>query len=120
MTAIQKKQIENFLNGYSSSLKLLRLERYEADFFGGGAFSALVSTPSEAPLAKAKMYEVRHFVLSLGNCDERLLLYYHYLKGESVAKCAELLGVSERTAFRLKNKALALAFCEASKRGILN
>lgn len=95
------------------------MERYEAEFFGGGAFTAFGSMPSEAPLAKAKMYEVRHFVLSLGNCDEKLLLYYHYLKGDSVAKCAELLGVSERTAFRLKIKALKLAFHEAQKRGIL-
>ena len=63
----------------------------------------------EAPLARARMYEIRHFINSLPNSDEKILLYYHYIKGESIEKCAELLGMSRSSAFRLKRKALILA-----------
>ncbi len=66
--------------------------------------------PCEAPLARAKMFDVRHFILSLPNGNEKLLLYFHYIKGESVWRCGELLGVSERAAFRIKARALAMAY----------
>ena len=65
---------------------------------------------NEAALARAKMFDVRHFILGLGNCDEKLFLYYHYVKGESTERCSELLGLSRRSAFRLKRKALGLAY----------
>ena len=64
----------------------------------------------EAPLARAKMFGVRHFILGLDNSDEKLFLYYHYIKNESVERCGELLGISRRTAYRLKEKALSLAY----------
>ncbi len=109
LSAEQKRITENYLLGYTTNQKLLRLAKYEADYFGGGNKGEGVM-PSEAPLARARMYEVRHFILSLDNSDEKLLLYYHYIKGESVDRCAELLGVSSRTAFRIKARALQMAF----------
>lgn len=116
----QKQAIDDYLRGYSTSYKLMRLARYEQEFFGGGRLSEdEVSSPAEGPLAKAKMFEIRHFVLSLPNCDEKLLLYYHYVKGESVERCAELIGVSRRTAFRLKSRALSIAYDRANKEKIL-
>ena len=109
LTAEQKRITESYLLGYTMNQKLLRLAKYESDFFGGGNKGEGVM-PSEAPLARARMYEVRHFILSLDNSDEKLLLYYHYVKGESIEKCAELLGVSTRTAFRIKARALRMVF----------
>ena len=41
----------------------------------------------------------------LPNSDEKLLLYYHYVKGENVERCAELLGISRSSGFRLKKRA---------------
>ena len=62
----QKQAIDDYLRGYSTSYKLMRLARYEQEFFGGGRLSEdEVSSPAEGPLAKAKMFEIRHFVLSL-------------------------------------------------------
>ena len=60
-------------------------------------------------LARARMYEIRHFINSLPNCDEKLFLYYRYVRGESVERCAEMLGISRSSAYRLKNRALSLA-----------
>ncbi len=100
-------EIENYLKGYAMNRKLLRLDRYEREFFG--ADDKDMESIGEAPLARARMYEIRHFIMSLPNCDEKLLLYYHYVRGESVDRCAELLGIGRSSAFRLRKRALALA-----------
>ena len=97
------KRAEDYLKGYRTNGKLLRLERYEREYFGtkdNCDFEAM----GEIPLARARMYEVRHLINSLPNCDEKLLLYYHYIKGENVERCAELLGVSRSSAFRMKKR----------------
>ena len=108
ITAEQKNMIRAFLEGYSMNKKLMRLDRYKKEFFGDDDKDDLLI--SETPLARASMFEVRHFILSLPNSDEKLFLYYHYVKGNSVPQCAELLGISERGAFRMKNRALAVAY----------
>lgn len=114
----QRRQIENFLAGYSMNKKMLRMAKYEREFFGGGADGS-DGMPCEEPLAKARMYEVRHFILSLDNSDEKLFLYYHYVKGDSVERCAELLGISTRTAYRLKARALELAYRKGIDAGVI-
>lgn len=110
-TTEQKKLIENFLRGYSLNGKLLTMEKYRDEYFGDN-YSPISDEgmPREVPLARARMFEVRHFILSLKNSDEKLFLYYHYIKGDSVERCSELLGISERSCYRLKNKALLLAY----------
>ena len=120
LSSVQKKQIDKYLGSYLSNCKLLKLERYEAEFLGTSLSSHTASEISrEAPMARAKMFEVRHFILDLPYSDERIFLYYHYVRGESVEKCAELLDTSRRSAFRLKNAALALAYLEAHRRGVV-
>ena len=101
------REVENYLKGYALNMKLLKLDKYERMYFGykdgdDGAFN-------DAPLARAKMFEVRHFIMGMKNSDEKLLLYYHYIRGESVEKCAELLGISRSSGFRLKKRALTEA-----------
>ena len=98
------KRAEDFLKGYRMNGKLLRLERYEREFFGNKG-NCDFEGMGEMPLARARMYEVRHLINSLPNSDEKLLLYYHYIKGENVERCGELLGLSRASAFRLKNRA---------------
>ena len=99
--------VDNYLRGYILYQKLLRLDRYERTYFGYRDSEEAI--PDE-PIAKAKMFEIRHFIMSLENSDEKLLLYYHYIRGETVEKCAELLGISRSSGFRLKKKALTVAF----------
>ena len=112
ISEVEIKEIDNYLKGYALNMKLLRLDRYERSYFGykDGEDSVF----NDAPLARARMFEIRHFIMEMKNSDEKLLLYYHYVRGESVEKCAELLGISRSSAFRLKKRALTLA---ARKRG---
>ncbi len=105
--------MDRFLKGYQMNRKLLRLDRYEREYFGYRETPEELS--GESSLARARMIEVRHFIMELGNCDEKLLLYYHYIRGESVERCAELLGISRASGFRLKKRALALAIAARKK-----
>ena len=113
----QRERIINFLKGYSLNRKLLVLDRYEKQFMkASGAEEMLIS---EVALARPRMYEVRNFIMSLDNSDEKLLLYYHFVRGESVEKCSELLGISRSSGFRLKNRALDMAARVAIEKGII-
>ena len=103
-TEIQR--VENYLKGYMLNQKLLRLDRYERTYFG---YRDSEETIPDTPLARAKMFEIRHFIMELENSDEKLLLYYHYIRGETVERCAELLGISRSSGFRLKKRALCIA-----------
>ncbi|MBE6556109.1 MAG: hypothetical protein E7664_00010 [Ruminococcaceae bacterium] len=107
---------ENYLKGYMLNRKLVRLERYEKEYFSPD--DSDLEAFGEAPLARARMYEIRHFVMSLANSDEKLFLYYHYIKGESVERCGELLHLSRASAFRLKSRALARAVEQGVRLGM--
>ncbi len=101
------RQVEDYLRGYQLNRKLLRLDRYEREYFHTDEKD--IEAFGEAPLARARMFEIRHFIMQIKNCDEKLMLYYHYIKGEPVERCGELLGVSRSTAFRMKARALKMA-----------
>lgn len=107
----ERTKTENFLKGYETNATFVKMDRYEREYFrseGDGFVDEML--PYGVPLAKAKMFEVRHFILELPNCDEKLLLYYRYVKKLTVERCAELLGVSRRTAYRVLDRALRLAY----------
>lgn len=118
LTEEQKKQIESYLAGYRMYQKLLQFEKYKKEFFRDEYVRHDSEMPNEEALARAKMFDIRHFILSLKNCDEKLLLYYLYVKGDTVERCAELLGISTRTAYRLKTRALSLAYSKAMEKRI--
>ena len=107
---IKMSKIDDYLKGYQLNRKLLRLDRYEKEYFHTDESD--VEALGEAPLARARMFEIRHFIMKMKNSDEKLFLYYHYVKGESVERCGELLGVSRSTAFRIKARALEMAYRE--------
>ena len=103
------RKTENYLRGYGLDRKLLKMDRYEREYYGNSN-SLDLESPGEGPLARARMYEVRHFIMSVRNCDEKLFLYYRYVKGETVERCAELLGISRASGFRMRKRALLLAY----------
>lgn len=109
ISAEELRQIEDYLKGYLFYQKLLRLDRYEKQYFYTQASEWETEAPGELSLARAKMFEIRHAIMALPNSEEKLLLYYHYIKGEPVEKCAELLGISRSSAFRMKKRALTEA-----------
>ncbi len=114
----EKEFIEGYLKTYALNKKLLGIEKYHKEYFHDSSrFLGSIDAQmlDEAPLARARMFSVRHFILALPNSDEKLFLYYHYIKGESAERCAELLGISRRSAFRLKNRALIIAYNSLKK-----
>lgn len=84
---------------------------YEREYFGaqseGDGF--LMLPGGDEVILRSKMFNVRKFITTLDNNNCKLLLYYHYIRGNSVEKCAELLGISRTSGFRLKRRALELA-----------
>ena len=107
--------VENYLNAYKFCRRMLNLKNYEQKYFDTLEWER--ETPTEFSLARAKMYEIRHFILDMPNGDEKLMLYYHFVRCETVERCGELLGVSRSSAFRLKKRALAKAFLFSVRTG---
>ena len=93
---------ENYLKTYAVCFRMLQCERIDAR-------RSPEDSSSVDPLFKAKMYHVRRFVMALPNTDEKLFLYYHYIRGDSMTRCASLFGLSRSSAYRLRLRALALA-----------
>ena len=116
VSAEELKAAEDYLKSYRMNGKLLRLERYEKEYFHRND-ECDYEAFGETPLARARMYEVRHVINSLVNCDEKLLLYYHYVKGEPVERCGELLGISRSSAFRMKKRGHAMVALVLAKKG---
>ena len=52
--------------------------------------------------------EIKAMINGMRNGREKMVLYYHYIRGESTASTARLMGISRRTAFRMQKKGLAL------------
>ena len=55
---------------------------------------------------QSQMFAMRTIILSLEDARQKMFLHLHYIKGVPVEKCTKILGISRRTAFRLKNRAL--------------
>lgn len=102
-----------YLENYRFGLKMVEINKYEKEYFrerdnreddGCGAFGE-----DDEAYIKAKMFEIKRFVTSLPPDDRKLFLYYHYIRCETVERCAELLKISRRSAYRLKRRALEYA-----------
>ena len=65
--------------------------------------------PFEIEKTRERLAKIRNFVISLPNCKEKLLLYYRYIRGLSMERTAELLGVSLRSSYRIRLRALEFA-----------
>ena len=98
----------DYLSGYQlcmDMMNLRRCERLRAKPFEELCRCDDVLTGNEA-FWKARMYEIEHLISSLRNGREKLILYYHYIKGESIERSADFLGISRRTGYRLHKKGL--------------
>ena len=99
------REVKRFLSDYRAAERMLGIERCEeGDGYGGSGLPR-----DTAILLKARMFEIRSFVLSIEDCDEKLFLYYHYVYGETIERCAELLSVSRSTVYRIRRRALYAA-----------
>lgn len=55
---------------------------------------------------KAQMYSLRALILSIEDVRCRMLLYHYYIKGYTLKQCERVLGISKRSVYRLKIRAL--------------
>ena len=55
------------------------------------------------------MTEVGNLIAGMKNGREKIILYYHYIKGESIEHSADILGVSRRTGYRIHQRGLLMA-----------
>ena len=89
-----------------------RLESY-SDCALWIAAAKAASCDTDAPFSPERMLEeltqTKDFIISLPDCKEKLALYYRYIRGMSMEKTAELLGVSTRSIYRIRNRALSFA-----------
>ena len=105
------EEVRSFLCGYQLCLDMLKLRRYERRRARG--FSEIcdcedILAGNEA-YWRARMFEVKSLIDSMKNGREKLILYYRYIRGESVEHAADLLDISRRTGYRLHRKGLLIA-----------
>jgi DNA-directed RNA polymerase specialized sigma subunit len=104
------EEAKNYLSGYRVCRDLLGLQRYERK----RSAAELLSTDAELlsgdeMLWRSRMYAISALLGNLKNGREKLMLYYYFIKGESVERIAVRLGVSRRTGFRIFQKGLLMA-----------
>lgn len=107
----QTEAVRDFLCGYQLCMDMLNLRKYErkrAKAFDDPASCEDVLAGDEA-YWRAHMFQVNSLLSCMKNGKEKLILYYHYVQGESIEHAANLLGVSRRTGYRLHKKGLVLA-----------
>jgi hypothetical protein len=108
---ITKYEMDKILSEYSVFRKLFERDNggyptfenpsyYEVNDDGNSEFCGRCSV---------KLFEIRRFVNSLPVGDERVLLFLHYIHGETLEKCAERMLLSRRSVYRLHRCALELA-----------
>ena len=104
--SLKETQVLDFLEKYRLYRHMLDGNRRARTYF---AVEEGQKSLSDDALLKARMMAIRRFVMTLPDCREKMLLYYRYLFGYSVERCAELMDVSRRTAFRIADEAIRFA-----------
>ena len=103
--------VRNFLCSYQVCLDMLKLrktERRRAHVFDDPFECGDVLAGGEA-FWKARMYEVRGLLAGMRNGREKVILYYHYIRGMSIEHAADMMDISRRTGYRLHQKGLFMA-----------
>ena len=124
VSAEELRAAEEYLSSYRHGARMLDCMRYGKQFMGSEVlpedpllywsenYSDLPDRVPDADesLIRARMFGVRQFISGL-RCDSntRMLLYWHYIRGVSVTRCAEMMDISRAGAFRLRKRALEYA-----------
>ena len=124
VSAEELRAAEEYLSSYRHGARMLDCMRYGKQFMGSEflpedpllqwseTYDDLEYDKPDADesIIRARMYGVRQFISEL-KCDSntRLLLYWHYIRGVSVTRCAEMMDISRAGAFRVRKRALECA-----------
>lgn len=118
------EEVRSFLCGYRMCTDMLRLRRYERKRGGfEEEFDCEDILAGNEAYWRARMSEVSALIGSMRNGREKLMLYYHYIRGESIEHAADLLGISRRTGYRVHKRALlqiSFLFSRWKKRNIMD
>lgn len=98
--------INRYLKDYRRAYSHLRAAQFTRKF---GSESASCLADAEDAAFHARMFEIKLFISSLDSGDEKMFLYYYYIKGLTMEKCAKALGISRRSVYRLKIRSLDFA-----------
>lgn len=105
--SMRMEAARNFLSGYQLCLEMLNLRQYERK--RAPAFewheSEDILCGNEA-YWRARMHEIAALINGMRNGREKVVLYYHYIRGQSIEHAADMLGISRRTGYRVHRKAL--------------
>lgn len=101
---------QDYLSGYCLCEKMLGLRGYERKR------STHSDTPAntEQILQASEQHwelqalEIKALINGMRNGREKMVLYYHFIRGESVDSAARLIGISRRTAYRMLQKGIAM------------
>lgn len=105
------EEVRDFLCSYQLCLDMLELRKYErrrAHRFDDVCVCEDILAGDEA-YWRVRLYEVSALLGKMKNGREKLILYYHYVRGESIEHAANLIGVSRRTSYRLHARGLCMA-----------
>ena len=124
VTVEELREADEYLSSYRHGVRMLDCMRYGRQFMGS---EVLPEDPllywsetyedresdldgADETIIRARMYSVRQFISEL-KCDSntRLLLYWHYIRGVTVTRCAEMMDISRAGAFRVRKRALECA-----------
>lgn len=100
-----RADINRYLRDYRRTYSMLKSSSLTRKFSGDEAYRA----DADEAIFRSRMFEIRAFILSIEQTPEKMLLYYYYVKGFTLDKCAKILGISRRSVYRLKIKALDIA-----------
>ena len=104
-------EVKSYLRGYSVFRKLFDRGNGEYLTFENPSYCEVNDDGNSefCGTCSVKLFEIRRFVNSLPVGDERVLLFLHYIHGETLEKCAERMMLSRRSVYRLHRCALELA-----------
>ena len=105
------ERMRDFLGGYQMGIQMLQLRQYERR-----RRSVPDPVPAREDLLRgneaywcARMHEVSNLINAMKNGREKMILYYHYVRGESIERASDFIGFSRRTGYRLHKKGLLIA-----------
>ena len=113
---LSTETVEAYLSGYQTYARMIDLNRYERAYFAPLRPNTVDRIEESETYLRMRMYEIRAFILSLPDSEDKLLLYYAYVHGESMMRCAELLNISRATVYRWKKRALESAAVHYARR----
>ena len=102
-------EARDFLRDYQIGLRFLQLRHFERrrnpeeQFPTGDEFLR-----GNEAFWRARMQAVCSLIGAMKNGREKLILYYHYVQGESLERASDRIGFSRRTGYRLHQKGLLI------------